>query len=172
MGKSDAALVRYLDDLPKEMHELINGYPLHILEVRKFEKIENFQTDLKEVFGFIQKSDNKQELKKYTEDHRSQFETLNEDAYDVIASITGNTMLLNKKEMYREGDSMNLCKGMADWAEEERKEGEFNKAKSIAQNAFSMGFDINKVSELCEERLELIQTWFSEWSQSASATTK
>ena len=67
---------------------------------------------------------------------------------------------------------MNLCKGMADWAEEERKEGEFAKAKTIAQNAFSMGLDINKVSELCEERLELIQTWFSEWNQSASATTK
>ena len=171
-GPRDLLDLMNLDNLPEEIRELINGYPLHILEVRKFDKIENFQTDLQEVFGFIQKSDNKHDLKKYTEAHRSQFETLNEDAYDVIASITGNTMLLKKKEMYREGDSMNLCKGMADWAEEERKEGEFAKAKTIAQNAFSMGLDINKVSELCEERLDLIQTWFSEWNQSASATTK
>ena len=61
---------------------------------------------------------------------------------------------------------------MADWAADERREGKLEgrlEGKSeIAQNAFSMGFDVEKVATLCGESLELIQTWFNDWRNSVA----
>lgn len=167
-GPRDLLDLMDLENLPEEIRSRINGYPLHILEVRKFKDIENFKTDLKEVFGFIQQSDDKQGLREYVENNSKTFGALAEDAYDVIASVTGNTMLQERKSEYQEGATMNLCKGMADWAAEERLdgrlEGAFDKAKTVAKNAFSMGFDVEKAATLCEENLQLVQEWFAEWT--------
>ena len=172
-GPRDLLDLMELEDLPEEIRQMINGYPLHILEVRKFKDIDKFQTDLREVFGIIQKSNNKKELLAYTNSHRERLENLDEEAYDVIASITGNSILLDRKTEYQKGDgTMNLCKGMADWAADERREGKLEgrlEGKSeIAQNAFSMGFDVEKVATLCGESLELIQTWFNDWRNSVA----
>lgn len=160
-GPRDLLDLMDLENLPDEIRKYINGYPLHILEVRKFENIENFKTDLREVFGFIQQSDDKQQLQEYVKANKESFQALAEDAYDVIASVTGNIMLQEGKIEYQEGETMNLCKGMADWAAEEQ----LAKAKNIAQNAFKMGLTLECIATLCDESIELIQRWFIEWKQ-------
>lgn len=52
-GAKDLYDLLHLDDIPEEMRTLINHYPIHILDVRRFEHTEWFQTDLREVFEFI-----------------------------------------------------------------------------------------------------------------------
>lgn len=168
-----------LTDIPKEIRQMINGYPLHILEVRKFADIACFQTDLREVFGVIQNSSNMEDLLTYTSQNKERLENLGEDAYDVIAAVTGNVILTENKEHYRKGsDAMNLCKGMVEWAEHERQaglsvgrlegrmEGRMESKMEIAHNAFAMGLAIEQVTALCNENPELIQEWFNEWTSS------
>lgn len=180
-----------LEDLPKEIRQLINGYPLHILDVHKFVNIECFHTDLREVFGVIQNSSNKECLLAYAKEHEYQLSNLDEAAYDVIAAVTGNVTLINNKEEFREGDdAMNLCKGMVEWAEQERQaglsagrlegrsegrlegrqEGRLESKSEIAKNAFSMGFDVEKVAILCGENPELIKKWFDDWASTITET--
>ena len=123
-GPRDLLDIIDLEHIPKEIRQIINGYPLHILEVRKFKDIDCFQTDLREVFGVIQNSSSVEELLTYTSKNQARLEYLEEDAYDVIAAVTGNVMLMEKKEDYRKGsDAVNLCKGMVEWAERERQAG-------------------------------------------------
>jgi len=206
-----------LEGLPTEIRQMINGYPLHVLEVRKFTDIDCFQTDLRDVFGVIQSSSDVDALLRYTDRNKERLENLEEDAYDVIAAVTGNITLMEKKDEYRKGsDTMNLCKGMVEWAERERQaglsagrieghsegrieglaegrieglaegrleglaegrleglaegrleglaEGRLESKIQIAQNAFSMGFDMKQVSILCNEDIEVAQEWFDSWS--------
>lgn len=187
-GPRDLLDLMDLTSIPEELREMINGYPLHVLEVRKFKDIDNFQTDLRDIFGVIQSSSNEEELLAYTAAHQDSLENLQEDAYDVIASVIGNTELIVRKEEYRkEGDAMNLCKGMVEWAERERREGHaegrsagrlegrmegrmegrvegrregrLETQMEIARNALKMGMEPQKVATLCGESLETIRSW-------------
>lgn len=159
-GPRDLLDLMDLTSIPEALREMINGYPLHVLEVRKFKDIDNFQTDLRDVFGVIQSSSNEEELLAYTAAHQDSLENLQEDAYDVIASVIGNKELIVRKEEYRkEGDAMNLCKGMVEWAERERREGRLETQMEIARNALKMGMEPQKVAILCGESLETIHSW-------------
>ena len=46
-------------EVPEEMKSLVNHYPIHILDVHRFEHTEWFQTDIREVFEFIQCANDK-----------------------------------------------------------------------------------------------------------------
>ena len=124
------------DQLPEEIRALINDYPIHILEVKRYEETELFKTDLREVFGFIQRSEDSRAVNEYLERHRERFENLEEDAFDMIASITGSGELKNIKQMNRkEGGKIDMCEaikqmiaagkaeGRAEGKEEGRAEG-------------------------------------------------
>jgi len=56
-----------VENYPAKLQKLIVDYPIHLLEVRKFEDLDNFKTDLKYVFGFLQRDEDKAELEKYVE---------------------------------------------------------------------------------------------------------
>ena len=192
IGPRDLLDLIDMKGLPSEIRQMINGYPLHVLEVRKFADVDCFQTDLREVFGVIQNSSNADALLRYTDRNKDRLENLEEDAYDVIAAVTGNITLMEKKDEYRKGsDTMNLCKGMVEWAERERQaglsagrieghsegrieglaegrieglaEGRMESKIKIAHNAFSMGLDMEQVSILCDEDIEVTQGWFDSW---------
>lgn len=49
-------------DIPEELKEYVNNYRIHLLEVKKMENTDVFQTDLKQVFDFIRCAGDKQKL--------------------------------------------------------------------------------------------------------------
>lgn len=55
---------------PEPMLRLVNNYRLHVLEVRRFANIRRFRTDLYQVFGFIQRSGDKEAERRFTEENR------------------------------------------------------------------------------------------------------
>ena len=91
--------------------EKINNYKMNILNVRDFEHLEYFKTDLQQVFGFIQKSDDKKQLAEYVQEHKEVFSNLPEDAYNVI-SVTAHadTLVDLKKNATNKGGKVNMCK--------------------------------------------------------------
>lgn len=69
-----------------------------------------------QMFGFIQRSENMNAISEYLEEHRECFEHLEEDAYNVIAVMTGSKELEQVKEQCREeGGTINMCQGLKDW---------------------------------------------------------
>ena len=45
-----------------ELKKLVNNYPLHIIDINKFENTDAFETDLKQIFNFIRNSRNGMKL--------------------------------------------------------------------------------------------------------------
>lgn len=111
-------------DLPEEIKTFINHYPIHVLDVRRFTNEECFQTDVREVFGFIRRSLDKEAVKQYLKEREEQFTNIDEDAYDLIAAMTDTKQLQMVKDKYRsEEGEINMCKGLLDWVEESKIEG-------------------------------------------------
>ncbi len=119
-------------NLPEEIKTFINHYPIHVLDVRRFTNEEYFKTDVREVFGFIRRSSDKKAVEQYLKEREKQFENIDEDAYDLIAAMTDTKQLQLVKDKYRsEEGGINMCKGLLDWVEESKSEGELTILKLI-----------------------------------------
>ncbi|MDO4339491.1 MAG: Rpn family recombination-promoting nuclease/putative transposase [Eubacteriales bacterium] len=110
--------------MPEEVKETVADYPIHLLEVRNYPYLENFRTDLRYVFGFLQNTKSREELKNYVNENREIFEELEEDAYDFISVMSHSPELKKiKKNNQTEGGRYNMCKAIQEMIEESKREG-------------------------------------------------
>ena len=113
--------------------KLVNNYPIHLLEVRRLERTDIFQTDLRQIFDIIRYSENKDKLRKAVESDPS-YKEMDEDAYDMAAAYVKAEELIAVKKFYKKEGKVNMCKALKDLIEEGREEGE---AKTLVKNVES-----------------------------------
>ena len=167
-GAKDLYSLINFDEVPEMLKDLFNNYRLHVLEVRRFKDTDLFQTDLREVFGFIGFSGDKTAVRNYVAENQDSFEQLSEDAYDVIAVMAHSKELEDVKERYREkGGKINMCEAIRGMIEdgrlEGRREGELKAKQIVARNMYLRGMSEEDTSGLCEEDIELVRQWFHKW---------
>lgn len=175
-GAKDLYSLINFDEVPEMLKDLFNNYRLHVLEVRRFKDIDQFNTDLREVFGFIGFSADKTAVRNYVAENRDSFEQLSEDAYDVIAVMAHSKELEDVKERYREkGGKINMCEAIRGMIEdgrlegrregklEGRREGELKAKQIVARNMYLRGMSEEDTAGLCEEDIELVRQWFRKW---------
>ena len=167
-GAKDLYSLINFDEVPEMLKDLFNNYRLHVLEVRRFKDIDQFNTDLREVFGFIGFSGDKTAVRNYVAENQDSFEQLSEDAYDVIAVMAHSKELEDVKERYREkGWKINMCEAIRGMIEdgrlEGRREGELKAKQIVARNMYLRGMSEEDTSGLCEEDIELVRQWFHKW---------
>ena len=113
------------DEFPPEIWEFVSDYRMYLMEVRKWEDLENFQTDIRYVFGYLQHTSNKEELEKYLNENREAFEHMREDAYDFMIQMSHSKELEAMKAKYQNPKGeVNMCKAIQEMIESGRKEGE------------------------------------------------
>ena len=167
-GAKDLYSLINFDEVPEMLKDLFNNYRLHVLEVRRFKDIDQFNTDLREVFGFIGFSGDKTAVRNYVAENQDSFEQLSEDAYDVIAVMAHSKELEDVKERYREkGGKINMCEAIRGMIEDGRLEGrredELKAKQIVARNMYLRGMSEEDTSGLCEEDIELVRQWFHKW---------
>ena len=175
-GAKDLYSLINFDEVPEMLKDLFNNYRLHVLEVRRFKDIDQFNTDLREVFGFIGFSGDKTAVRNYVAENQDSFEQLSEDAYDVIAVMAHSKELEDVKERYREkGGKINMCEAIRGMIEdgrlegrregklEGRREGELKAKQIVARNMYLRGMSEEDTAGLCEEDIELVRQWFRKW---------
>lgn len=95
-----------------------------VRDLRSFEDIDCFRTDLREVFGFIKHSNDKNREWEFAFQNEETFQCLDEDAFDVIISVTSSAGLEQIKDMYcEEGRKINMCEAIRGMIEDGRIEG-------------------------------------------------
>lgn len=142
-------------DLPDHLKEILNNYRIQVLEVRNFEDIDRFRTDLREVFGFIQRSGDKEAERRFTWENEEQLKALDEEAYDVITAVTGSVELEQAKERYREeGGKINMCEAIRGMIEDGRKEGVMEGLSKGLSEGLSKGLREGKIEGQKEGQIE------------------
>lgn len=112
------------EQLPEKLRNVLNNYKIQVLEIRNFKEIDRFKTDLREVFGFIQRSGDAAAERQFTFENEDRFKALDEEAFDVIVSVTGSKELDERKNAYlEEGGKVNMCEAIRGMIEEGRLEG-------------------------------------------------
>lgn len=112
------------ETLPGRLRGILNNYKIQVLELRSFEDIDCFRTGLREVFGFIKHSNDKNREWEFAFQNEETFQCLDEDAFDVIVSVTGSAELEQIKDMYcEEGGKINMCEAIRGMIEDGRIEG-------------------------------------------------
>lgn len=166
------------NQIPDQFKPFLNNYKIHVVEIRKLRDPNLFQSDLREVFGFLARAGNKDEILEFTEENKEAFESMEEDAFDVIAALTGSKELEEHKESYREkGGKINMCEGLRGLIEDGKlqgklegqlqgmQKGKLEKSKTVARNMFLRGMGIEDTAAICEEDPQLIAQWFKQWSK-------
>lgn len=129
-GKKRWKAARKMEDLfwterfPEELKNLFTEKSLPIFEMRHFPNEEWFQTDLRQVCGFLKRTNDKTKLKMYIEENQAVFANLPEDAYDLLAVMAGiRNLKLIKQEVKAEGGGFDMCKAIKEMLRDSRMEG-------------------------------------------------
>lgn len=182
-----------LTDIPEEMKKLVNHYPIHIFEVHRFENTEWFQTDLREVFEFIQCAEDKEKLKEFVELRKDKLANMREDACDVIAAITKIKTIPFKQKGYRnENGGINMCKALEDWGRELEEIGlQRGQQQGVQQGLqqglqqgvqqglqqglqltsaalFQYGMSVEEFASQYNVAIEKVKSWYDKWLESAA----
>ena len=147
----------------ERMKRFVSDYQMQLLDVRRYKALENFQTDLKYVFGFLQKEQDKYALKMYLQENEEEFTRLSEEAYDMISIFSHSKELVNSKKTIETEGGMNVCKAIqdmiADGREEGIKEGRSDMLKLAKQifQLYRQEKDLKQIAAECNTTLELVQ---------------
>lgn len=102
--------------------QYIPDYHINLITLAEMEE-ENFRTGFREVIGFLKRSKNKTELQKYCLANADRIRSLDEDTFDAISIMIDQPNFKEQKEIYKEGDKINMCKAMSDWKEDIFQQG-------------------------------------------------
>ena len=167
-GAKDLYDLLELEDVPKMMRPLINHYPTHVLEVRRFLNTEWFQTDLREVFEVIQHAEDKKMLRNFIESASDRLKNLAEDACEVIAAVTKTPEFAFRNRKYKNKDGgVDMCQGMKDWLAEEEALGRQEELKKNVTALFEYGMVPEEVAKALKVGLEVVKSWYDDWKFSA-----
>lgn len=107
------------ESVPDEIREIVVDYPLHIVDVRRFENTEELETDVRVVFGFLQRQENQAELLEYIRINKKEFSDMEDDAYDMISVLADSEELMKIREVQKgKVGEHNMCKALDDMVEE------------------------------------------------------
>lgn len=102
--------------------QYIPNYHINLITLEEM-KEEYFHTGLRELIGFLKRSKNKTELQKYCLTNAERIQSLDEDTFDTISIMIDQPSFKEQKEIYKEGNKINMCKAMNDWKEDIFQQG-------------------------------------------------
>lgn len=113
-----------LEKCPLELQKFIVDYPIHLLEVRQYADSEAFMTDIKYVFGFLQRDKDKEELSAYVEKNKNIFSRMKESTYNLLSVMSRCSRLKQvKKEVEKEG-AYDMCEAIEGIYQDGKREGQ------------------------------------------------
>ncbi len=101
-----------LDGLPEEVREKVVDYPIHVIDVRRYPHAERFRTDLRLVFGFLQRASEPEALEAFIGANRDAFTNVPEDAYDVITVMSRTRKLEQLKKEVKQEEGYDMCRAI------------------------------------------------------------
>ena len=100
-GSRDLHGILDFQDIPEQIRQYVQNYRIHVIDVRRMERTDLFQTDLRQVFDLIRFSGNRERLRDLIEQEPA-YGSLDEDAFDFVSSYVGLRELSKWKEAVRQ----------------------------------------------------------------------
>lgn len=125
-GHTNLRKMTGLDKVPLRIRERLlrfsNDFHANLFDIHTMDTSEIFETDLREVFGFLNLQEEKEMLKQYVEENK-RFRHLQEDAYEVLLFYSGSSELEINKEKYKTEEGYDMCRAIREMIEDGKLEG-------------------------------------------------
>ena len=149
-----------LEGIPESLRSYINDYAIHVIEVRKLPDLSVFQTDLRQIFGFIRCSEDIERLRELVAGDPA-FQELDEAAYAMMAEYGNARELLGIKKYRGKDGKVDMCKGIMGMVEEGREEGRMEGrmvglTEGISSTILDLLEDLGTVPESLREQIAAI----------------
>ena len=148
-----------VDDYPLELQRFIVDYPIHLLEVRQFENLGDFKTDIKYVFGFLQRDRDKEALAEYVQKNGEIFSNLPEGTYNVISKMSHCRELKKIKNKVKREENYNMCQAISEMIEDGRREGSANMLLIALKRFGKIPEDLHNIVYQ-QKNLRVLEAWF------------
>ena len=117
-------------DIPAEMEtfrQYLPNYKIQVLDVKRIDHLEYFQTDLREVFGVIKYAEDKNMMKAHVKKHQDRYSRLMKETIEVIFIMLGEKEKMSEiieQAQIDNKEEYDMCKAFEDMRSEGRMEGE------------------------------------------------
>ena len=160
-GSTDLHGLLDFTNIPEELRGMVNNYKLNLIDIKKLEQTDMFHTDLKQVLDVIRCADDEKKLEELITTDPA-YKTVAGDAYDVMAAFVKSKTLVQLKET-EEGETIDMCKALQDWAARERREGrQEGRQEGRLQALFSLVQDDLLAVEIAAEKAKLTLEEFND----------
>ena len=106
-----------------DLRKYIPNYTINLIDAARLDNPDVFQNDLQVIFGLLKCRKDKQKLKRYVEENKEFFSSVDADTAMAIGAFMNSDSIVNEMKNPDEGGCVDMCKAMEDWAAEEREEG-------------------------------------------------
>ena len=109
-------------NMPDVLKSIVADYKINVIDIRRFENTDVFQTDVKQIFDFIRYSENKEKLLELVESDEY-YHQMEDDALEIVTKYTNSKELVKAKEYQVIGGKNDVCKAIKDLMDDSREEG-------------------------------------------------
>lgn len=109
-------------EIPNSLRGMTPNYGINVIEIRKLEHTEIFQTDVRQVFDFIRCTEDKNRLRELVENDEY-YQNMDEEAFDVVVMYTNLRELVHAKDYRGKDGKVDMCTAIREMMEDSRQEG-------------------------------------------------
>ena len=115
-GKIDIHGLLGLDETEEldEIKRFIPNYHINLVEAARISNIDNYKSDLQNVFKMIQYKQDREKLLRYISENKDYFGKLDDDSYRMIKLLLKSDKLFEQVEEKEQEGERNMCKALED----------------------------------------------------------
>ena len=123
-GPTKLSDILNFENLPERVREMIADYPIHVVDVRRFENSEMLETDARLLFGILQREGNAEAIEEYAKENEEAFKNICEDTFDAISILTNHKKIAEIKETSKNKEGgYDMCEAFRQMEERGEKRG-------------------------------------------------
>lgn len=144
-------------DIPESIRRMIPNYKINIISIRDIKDTSIFKTDLRYVLEFLHHANNKEKLQELV-NNDSYYQSMDEDAYDVVANYANVKKLLGVKDEYKDVEGrVNVCTAIREMMEDSRTEGRKEVIIRQVRTKLERGDSVEKIADDLVEEIDTIR---------------
>lgn len=153
-------ILRWSDDEAKNkiLQKYVSNYRINLVDAGNIKELENFHTDLQEIFGMLQCRQNKVQLLNYVKSKEQYFRHLDEETYQVLQEFLQSERILKQEIKKEEGEEqIDMCKALEDLYQDGIEQGiESGIERGAVETYQEMGVSKEEVVERIQNRFSLL----------------
>ena len=153
-------ILRWSDDEAKNkiLQKYVSNYRINLVDAGNIKDLENFHTDLQEIFGMLQCRQDKAQLLNYVKSKEQYFRHLDEETYQVLQEFLQSERILKQEIKKEEGEEqIDMCKALEDLYQDGIEQGiESGIERGAVETYQEMGVSKEEVVERIQNRFSLL----------------